>query len=484
MQLHEYCVFRAAARPDRGFAGTARWSQGIARVLARLVICTIPVLIATGQAGAQAPMQPSAAVPRAKSSPLGQAPAAQEMPPPLPKSSSGTSYRVAAVVNDEPITMADLLSREQLVNFAAGAPESEEFKARLRTQALRGLIDEALQRQEAKREDIQASDEEVKRGISSIAQQNRMSLPQMEELFQRNQVPLSTVQAQVRAAIVWSKLVQRSLRPFVDISEEDVDAALRLRQQAIGKPEYLVSEIFLAVERPDQEDEVKALAVDLAQQLAAGARFPQLARQFSQSATAAAGGDIGWVLHEQLPPEIEAAVSSMSVGGLSAPVRAATGWYILALRDRRQADLGGGDSVEVTLRQVVLPLPPPRDPFQMLEQAKRVDQLRQQLRSCSDADERAKALGASVSEPRRGRLSSLSPELARLLSNLDVGQATAPVRSAEGVNIFLLCDRFVVGDVTLNRDDVGNALLAERLDLLARRLLRDLRRTANIDIRI
>ena len=35
-----------------------------------------------------------------------------------------------------------------------------------------------------------------------------------------------------------------------------------------------------------------------------GARFSAVARQFSQSATAAVGGDMGWLRPDQLPPDL------------------------------------------------------------------------------------------------------------------------------------------------------------------------------------
>ncbi len=62
-----------------------------------------------------------------------------------------------------------------------------------------------------------------------------------------------------------------------------------------------------------------------------------MARQFSQSPTAAAGGDLGWVYEGQLPGELDNALQPMEVGQVStAPIRSTGGYYILGLRERQE----------------------------------------------------------------------------------------------------------------------------------------------------
>ena len=47
------------------------------------------------------------------------------------------------------------------------------------------------------------------------------------------------------------------------------------------------------------------------------------------------GGDVGWVLPGQMPPEVEEAVQTMPEGEVAGPIRAAGGYYILQLRGER-----------------------------------------------------------------------------------------------------------------------------------------------------
>ena len=71
------------------------------------------------------------------------------------------------------------------------------------------------------------------------------------------------------------------------------------------------------------------------EQIRGGAPFSAVAAELSNSATAAVGGDIGWVLPGQLDPEVDQALGSMQKDDIAGPIRAAGGFYILQLRDER-----------------------------------------------------------------------------------------------------------------------------------------------------
>ncbi len=108
--------------------------------------------------------------------------------------------------------------------------------------------------------------------------------------------------------------MRRRAARTTEISDEEVDEALKRAKEDANEPENRVAEIYLAVDTPAQDDQVRALAERLTQQMHQGARFSAIARQFSQSATAAVGGDIGWVRPDELPPKLGKAVSQTEGG--------------------------------------------------------------------------------------------------------------------------------------------------------------------------
>jgi parvulin-like peptidyl-prolyl isomerase len=82
--------------------------------------------------------------------------------------------------------------------------------------------------------------------------------------------------------------------------------------------------------RPAPADRMKAIKA-LAD--APGADFAKLAKEYSETAEAAKGGDLGWVATSQLDAEREAAIFAAPVGKPSDVVKAANGLYLYLVRE-------------------------------------------------------------------------------------------------------------------------------------------------------
>ena len=117
---------------------------------------------------------------------------------------------------------------------------------------------------------------------------------------------------------------------------EEVDEILARLKEAEGEDTYRLGEIFLAVNSPDEEASIRETTERLVEQIRGGARFGALARQFSQAATAAVGGDLGWTPRSQLDAEIAAAVDRLSPGAVLDPIRTISGFRILRLTGKRK----------------------------------------------------------------------------------------------------------------------------------------------------
>lgn len=70
-----------------------------------------------------------------------------------------------------------------------------------------------------------------------------------------------------------------------------------------------------------------------------GADFAELARQFSEDASANSGGDLGWVNPGDTVPQFEQAMNLLAPGEISEPVRSPFGWHIIQVQDRRKQDM-------------------------------------------------------------------------------------------------------------------------------------------------
>lgn len=244
--------------------------------------------------------------------------------------------RIAATVNEDAISEADVQARMKLAMVSSGLPNSEDVRSKLRPQVISSLIDERLRMQAAQNEDITVDVSEIEDAFATIAGQNNLKAEQFKAALRQSGVNLSTLQDQIRSQIAWSKVIQKKLRPRVTVSDNEVNAVIERLHRDVGRAEYLVSEIFLPVENPQQEGDIRQLAERLTAQLVQGkAPFPRVASQFSQAAGAARGGDLGWVPEGQLAPALEERLVTMKEGELSQPVRSLAGYHILLLRKKR-----------------------------------------------------------------------------------------------------------------------------------------------------
>jgi peptidyl-prolyl cis-trans isomerase SurA len=84
-----------------------------------------------------------------------------------------------------------------------------------------------------------------------------------------------------------------------------------------------------------------------------GVDFAELARLQSDDASAARGGDLGWVSPGDTVPEFERAMDALKPGQVSAPFKSPFGWHIVQVLERREQDMSK-DRQRLTARQAII----------------------------------------------------------------------------------------------------------------------------------
>ncbi|MBC7906863.1 MAG: peptidylprolyl isomerase [Rhodospirillaceae bacterium] len=393
--------------------------------------------------------------------------------------------RIAAVVNDEIITLQELNGRVLMALAFSAIPDSPDARRRVAPQVLRKVIDERLQMQEANRLKIVLSAAEIDQGIGMIEQQNRMPKGALLGSLARSGIDAQTARDQIRADLTWLRVSGRVLQPQVKIGEEEITDRLDTVKERQGRPEFLAAEIVLPVDNPSQEDDARKLGERLIEQLKTGAPFAALARQFSRAPTAGNGGSMGWLSEIALDEDLAGPLSQLSKGQTSPLIRTSSGFAIMMLIDSRIAgQVANPEDAQVTLSQMVLPVPP-RDAPPKPELMARARQLTASVRSCPALEDLGRSLGSPVvGSLGTKRIGELDANLRRAVTNLPVNRASEPMDGTAGIQVVMVCSRQESTQITLpSREQVRRTIEDERLDMLARRYIRNLRRSAFIDIR-
>jgi peptidyl-prolyl cis-trans isomerase SurA len=385
----------------------------------------------------------------------------------------------AAVVNDTVISVLDLEMRVRLTLLSANLPDSRASRQRISPQVMRSLIDETLQRQEAERLGYEVTEDEVQKAVARVANNNNMQRGQFLQLLQRNNILPQVFYEQMRATIAWQKILQRRLQPNVDISDSQVDEVVERLRARQGETEYQVQEIFLSVDGDTNAAQVRDTGQRLVQNLRGGAQFSALARQFSQSATAAVGGEIGWVLPDNLPESVANAVTEMQPGQIAGPLKGFNGFHIVKLTDKRTREIGDRT---VTLYQLFHPLSEDADAQARTAAREQLSGLAEGIDGCGDVPGVADGVQqVSATDLGQIQVADLPGDVRDALAELEVDSASAPLEVNGGVAVLTLCNRSEDG---IDRERIRQRLVNERLEMMAQRYMRDLRRQAHVDIRL
>jgi peptidyl-prolyl cis-trans isomerase SurA len=390
--------------------------------------------------------------------------------------------KATAIVNGEVITQTDVDQRVALMAIANGGSIPADELDRLRQQVLRNLIDETLQIQAAKAAEIQVTDADVDKTVARVAGNVNQTPEQMAEYLKANGSSIRSIRRQILGEISWRRLQSAKIESGISVGDEEVKAVIARLEASKGTEEFRVGEIFLA-STPANSEQVMANARRILGQLQQGASFVGYARQFSEASTAAVGGDLGWVRPEQLPEQLSSAVRNLNPGQV-AIVGVPGGVSIVAVQDKRKVLTADPRSAELNLKQVSVTFPAGTSRQVAEPIVARFAEAAQNVGGCGGAEKMAADFNGEVVQSDGVKMRELPPALQEMMLPMQVGQATRPFGSLEeGVRVLVICGRDEIDPSMPTYDQVLAQMNEERVNLRARRYLRDLRRDAIIDFR-
>lgn len=392
--------------------------------------------------------------------------------PPAP---SRSAHSIAAVVNDDIITSHDLRQRVLFMLATTGVERTEESLRRIQSQALRNLVDEHLQMQEAEKFELTIADEEVNQSVARMIGRNDLDPQEVVQRLAQVGVSIETLRDQVRSEIAWQRIVNGLFGQRIRISDTVIEETLNRITSTADEPSFRMAEIYIEA-TPEIGGASGALegAQAMIAQLGQGAPFPLLAQQFSSSASAAAGGDLGWVKSDDVRPEIAAVIPELDDGEVSEPIIVPGGVYVVAMLGRRVSE---SDTL-YRLSQLRIA----NDDFEAASAL--IEELRPDVTSCDSLDEIVEPHeSATTTSMGELKASELGDDMMVALADLEVGEMTDPIEGPGMAVGIVVCERELTGSEIPTRDEIENRLMDTRLAQASRRHLRDLRRKATISVR-
>ena len=381
---------------------------------------------------------------------------------------------IAVIVNDEVISRYDVNQRVRLILVTSGIPATEENIKRIEEQAIKALIDEKIQLQEAIKLEVPDSPNEINLMLDNIARSNQTTADGILESITSQGVNSETLLNQIKSELLWNKIVRGRFGSYINISDEEVDIIYNRTIQNINNSQYDISEIFIGFEDENEEREAKDLTQRLTEQLKNNIPFEPVAQQFSQAPSSGQGGFIGWVSEGQLDPEILLSIKDLEIGAVSEPIKTVNGYFIIKINGKSEE--GGKNPMKNQYDLISVSF--------NIEDKIIAEEFSNNFISCKRLDSLLENYNEKkVNVIGKRLLQELPNELHKELLEKNAGNALSPRLSEENIDIILICDRKDDIGIQVNREVIADNIYSQKMGMMSRRHLRDLRRDAVIEYR-
>jgi peptidyl-prolyl cis-trans isomerase SurA len=244
---------------------------------------------------------------------------------------------VTAIVNGDAITDLDIAKRLKLITVTSGIPNNAQTLKIIKPQVIQMLVDERLINQEADKLGLEASEQEITASFMSLADKNSLSQPQFESFLKQKNIDKDVLKEQVKHQILWNEIITSKIKPGVTITAQEIEENESFIRKALKSEKEKIlqvklSEIVIFASEKTLEKQLQ-FAQKLVDDMKSGANFSKVAKEFSQSASASHGGEIGWVYVDQLSHDISDTLSKVPLGGISDPIVLQDGIHILKVLD-------------------------------------------------------------------------------------------------------------------------------------------------------
>lgn len=365
-----------------------------------------------------------------------------------PASTRTVDY-IVALVNSEPVTNFDVRQRLQRMEQQATAqgkalpPRDELIK-----QVLEQLIVERALIQQATEQGVKVDEATVGQAEQNIAAQNQLSVEEFRRRVVAEGLDPGKLRNDLRNQVLLQRLRDREINARVSVSEAEIDAYIRERQNAsVDALELNLGHVLIQVPENASADQVRALQVraeGVAQRLRAGADLAAQAREFSQGPEATSGGLMGMRPVARLPELFVQATQSLPVGGVAGPVRSAAGFHVLKVVQKQQAPVPELSVTQSRARHILLR---PGVRLSQDEAIARLTAYRQQIASGQATFEALAAQFSNDGSARQGgdlgwvSPGQFVPEFEQVMNALKPGEMSQPVVSRFGVHLIRLEER-------------------------------------------
>jgi len=369
-------------------------------------------------------------------------------------------------VNGDAITGYELEQRALLLRVLNAPGDTVEL-------ARQALIEDRLKQQAAKAVDIEVPPEDVETGMDEFAARANLSIEELLKALAQENISRQTVRDFVKVNLIWRAYVAARFGARARPTDVEIDRAMG-SGGASGGIQVLLSEVIIPI-TPQTAAQVEGLADQIAQVQSYDA-FSAAATQYSASNSRTDGGRLGWMPLTRLPAPLQPVILALKKGEITAPLALPNAVALFQMRGIRESGVTERRYAKIDYASYLIP--GGRSPEALSTAQRIIDG----TDTCDDLYGIAKGQPPEVLERRDLPPREIPRDVALELSKLDASESSTALTRNNGQTLVLLmlCGRTAESSADATRDQIGNALLEQRLQSFAASHLEQLKADALI----
>ncbi len=260
----------------------------------------------------------------------------------------GCGDKVAATVNGKKIYGNEVeKGLKTLINQYPQMVEdiTSDIEGEFREMVLDNLIIEVLVAEEAAKEGVEISKDEIDSEIEKV----KKDFPDEQaflEALKKNDMALENLEEEIEKFLIQQKMIEK-VTASIEATDKEVEEYYEKNKESFMEPEQVHAKHILL---EDEETAKKVLTA-----LEDGSDFAELASEHSTDpGSKDKGGDLDWMSRDQLVPEFAEAAFNLSIGQLSDLVKSQFGYHIIVVEERKEALQKSFEDVKEEIEQIIL----------------------------------------------------------------------------------------------------------------------------------
>ena len=269
-------------------------------------------------------------------------------------STAGKAAIVNGVVIQEEEVNRGLLYHQQRLLATTGQVIKPEMMMEARKMVLDSLIDRELLYQGSMKKGIVVNEAQVNEQLDQLKKEYP-SEQAFKDSMAQDHLSEETVKSRIKMNLAVQEFVEKEFGGNIEVSEAEAKAFYEANPQYFTQPEAVrASGIQIKVDAKSdaaQKQEARKKMEDIQKRIQAGEDFAVLAREFSQDASAAQGGDLGTIPRGRMPQALDEAVFSLKPGEVSPILETPLGFHLIKVHEKKPEKVVPFKEVEERIRQ-------------------------------------------------------------------------------------------------------------------------------------